>query len=57
MGVIYSETLVLTGILGGIITLILYRITLKPYQTLNEDMDRVLKGELPQVTHEFKFLR
>jgi PAS domain-containing protein len=55
MGVIYSETLVLTGVLGGLILLILYKVTLKPFHTLNEDMDKVLKGDLPQVTKEFKF--
>jgi PAS domain-containing protein len=55
MGMVYSETLILTGILGGIILLVLYRLTLKPLSTLNEDMDRALKGDLGQVTHEFKF--
>ncbi|MGZ3708517.1 MAG: hypothetical protein ACXWPM_06840, partial [Bdellovibrionota bacterium] len=55
MGMVYSETLILTGLLGGIILLILYRMTLKPLQVLNEDMDKVLKGDMSQVTHEFKF--
>ena len=55
IGMSYSETLILTGLLGALILLILYRVTLKPFQVLNDDMDKVLKGELPQVTHEFKF--
>ncbi len=55
MGVTYSETLILTSLLGGLLLLILYKLTLKPLQTLNDDMDRALKGELGQVTHEFKF--
>lgn len=54
MGMIYSETLILTGVLALAILLILYRMTLKPFQVLNEDMDRVLKGDMGQVTHEFK---
>jgi pSer/pThr/pTyr-binding forkhead associated (FHA) protein len=55
MGVVYSETLVLTGLLGGLLFYILYRVTLKPFQVLNEDMDKALKGDLSQVTHQFKF--
>jgi PAS domain-containing protein len=55
MGVTYSETLILTGIIGGLILFILYKITLKPFLVLNEDMDKVLKGDMPEVTHEFKF--
>jgi hypothetical protein len=55
MGMTYSETLILTGLLGGIILFILYKLTLKPFSVLNEDMDKVLKGDMPEVTHEFKF--
>ncbi|HLD98671.1 MAG TPA: FHA domain-containing protein [Bdellovibrionota bacterium] len=55
IGVVYSETLILTGILGAIILMIMYKLTLRPFQVLSDDMDKVLKGELPQVTHEFKF--
>jgi hypothetical protein len=33
---------------------VLYRLTLKPFQLLNEDMDKALKGDLQAVTHEFK---
>jgi len=55
MGMVYSQTLIMTGILGALIFLILYRLTLKPFLVLNEDMDRALKGDLSQVTHDFKF--
>lgn len=55
MGMTYSETFIMTAILGGIMLLILYKITLKPLHALNEDMDKVLKGDISQVTHEFKF--
>jgi len=55
MGVVYSEAFILTGLFGALIFFILYRMTLKPFQMLNEDMDKVLKGEMGQVTHEFKF--
>lgn len=55
MGMTYSETLIFTGLLGGIILFVLYKITLKPFLVLNEDMDKVLKGDMPEVTHEFKF--
>lgn len=51
---VYSHTLIITGILGGLMLLILYRLTLKPFHVLNDDMDKALKGDLQQVTHEFK---
>ena len=54
MGMVYSQTLIMTGLLGALIFLILYRMTLKPFLVLNEDMDRALKGDLSQVTHDFK---
>jgi hypothetical protein len=55
MGMTYAESLIAAGLLGGLVFLVLYRITLKPLRQLNEDMDQVLKGSLAQVTHEFKF--
>jgi PAS domain-containing protein len=55
MGMVYSETLILTGILAFILCLILYKLTIKPFQVLVDDMDRVLKGDMSQVTQEFKF--
>ncbi len=55
MGVIYSQTLIYTGILGALILMVIYRLTLKPFQVLNDDIDKVLKGDMSQVTHEFKF--
>jgi hypothetical protein len=33
----------------------LYRLTLKPLEILNEDIDRVLKGDLAEVSRNFKF--
>jgi PAS domain-containing protein len=54
VSVVYSETLILTGILAALLLFILYRLTLKPYEILNEDLDKALKGEISQVTHEFK---
>lgn len=55
IGTVYSKALVLTGLLALLVGFILYRMTLKPLLVLNEDMDKVLKGDMPQVTHEFKF--
>lgn len=54
MGNIFSQAMVLNFIAAAIVLLILYRLTLKPFQVLNEDMDKVLKGDLGQLTHEFK---
>jgi PAS domain S-box-containing protein len=55
MGVVYSEAFIITGIIGALIMFILYRLTLKPFETLNEDMDKVLKGDMHQVSRHFKF--
>ena len=54
LGVVYSEILAITAMILGVIFLILYRMTLKPFQVLNEDIDKALKGDINQVTHEFK---
>lgn len=55
IGVTYSETLAMTAIIAAIFLIILYRITLKPLEVLNEDLDKVLKGDIAQITREFKF--
>ncbi len=55
VGMIYSETLIMMAAMSALLFLILYRLVMKPFEILNEDIDRVLKGEMEQVTHEFKF--
>lgn len=55
MGLTYAQTLLITALFGGFLALVFYRVTLKPLQVLNEDIDRALKGEISQVTHEFKW--
>lgn len=55
MGVLYSETFILTALIAGILLFVLYRVTLKPFQVLNDDIDKVLKGELSEITHDYKF--
>jgi PAS domain-containing protein len=54
IGIVYFETLILNGLFAIIIFGILYKITLKPFLVLNEDMDRALKGDLAQITHEYQ---
>jgi hypothetical protein len=54
LGLVLSQTLILTGLLGILVFFILYRLTVKPLQVLGDDMDKALKGEIDQVTHEFK---
>ncbi|MEK6580015.1 MAG: FHA domain-containing protein, partial [Bdellovibrionota bacterium] len=54
IGVIYSQAFIYLSILALLVVFILYRLILRPFQVLNEDMDKVLKGDLAQVTHEFK---
>ncbi len=55
IGITYFQTLIFTSLFGIIIFSILYKVTLKPFITLNEDIDRALKDDLPQVTHEYQF--
>lgn len=55
IGVSVIETLIISAILGLLIFSVLYKINLRPFVVLNEDMDRALKGELPKVTHEYQF--
>jgi PAS domain-containing protein len=54
-GTVYSQAIIFSGVFGLLIAFILYRLTLRPLQVLNEDMDKVLKGDMAQVTREFKF--
>lgn len=51
----YAFAFAISGIFVLIVIFIIYKMTFKPLQVLNEDMDKVLKGELPEVTNEFKF--
>ncbi len=55
IGVVYSEAIIITILVGLFVFFVLYFLTLKPFQVLNDDIDKVLKGELSQVTREFKF--
>jgi PAS domain-containing protein len=54
IGMIYSENIVIAGFLTLFVFIVLYRLTLKPFEVLNDDIDKVLKGEMRQVTHEFQ---
>jgi len=55
VGVVYSEAFILVGILGLIFSAVICRMTLKPLEVLNEDMDRVLRGDLQAVTRSYRF--
>lgn len=55
LGIIYSKSLIFGGLIAALLFLILYRLTLRPLQVLNDDVDKVLKGEMARVTHEFKW--
>lgn len=54
LSLVFSEALIINGIFAAFILFILYRLTLKPLEVLNGDLDRALKGEIHQVTREFK---
>jgi len=50
----YGTGFVIGGIAAVLFYFILMRMIFKPFEVMNDDLDRVLRGELPRVTHEFK---
>lgn len=54
VGVAFSESLAIAAILGILCGFILLRLSMKPLEVLNEDVDKALKGELRTVTRELK---
>lgn len=54
MSVTYSQAVIFSGIFAALIYLVIYFLSLKPFQILNDDIDQVLNGNLHQLTHEFK---
>ena len=55
IGLVYSKTFILTGILAIFIFALFYKLTLNPFEVLNEDLDKALKGNLSEVTRVFQF--
>ena len=54
IGVAYGIGFVVAGLAAFFAYMITLRLSFKPYEVLNEDLDQVLRGELPRVTKEFK---
>jgi hypothetical protein len=54
LGVSYATSLVIGGLALIFAYLVLMRISNKPYEVLNEDLDQILRGEISKVTQEFK---
>jgi hypothetical protein len=50
----YGTGFLIGGIAALFVYLIIMRLFMKPFEVLNDDLDRVLRGELSKVTHEFK---
>ena len=53
LGVAYGTGFIIAGALGVFLFFVMMRLTMKPFEVLNDDLDQVLRGELPKVTHEF----
>lgn len=53
MGMIYSEALIYALLLTVFLAYLYYKVLAKQFLVLNDEIDRALKGELQQVTHEF----
>ncbi len=54
LGVAYATGLIIAALIGLLLYFILIRLSAKPYEVLNDDLDQVLRGEIPKVTKEFK---
>lgn len=54
MGLIFSQTVIVTGVIGAIFLFVLYRLTLKPYEALSQEIDQALKGSRQEVSKDFQ---
>lgn len=54
IGVAYGTGFGVAGFAAILAYFILLRLTFKPYEVLNDDLDQVLRGEITKVTHEFQ---
>jgi PAS domain-containing protein len=50
----YGSAVIYTAIVGLLLYFILIRMIQKPYEVMNDELDQVLRGEIPRVTKEFK---
>lgn len=50
----YATSIAIGGMALLLVYLIMVRLASKPYEVLNEDLDRVLRGEITKVTNEFQ---
>lgn len=55
IGMVYSKVFIITTLFCMFFFFVLYRMTLKPLELLNNDLDRALKGEIQTVKQDFKF--
>jgi hypothetical protein len=53
--VVYATGLLIGLIFAVIGTYLIYRMTLKPFEVLADELDQSLRGVLPKVTREFRF--
>ncbi len=53
-GVAYGTAAIVAGLAAFLAYWILMRLTFKPFEVLNDDLDQVLRGEIGKVTQEFK---
>jgi hypothetical protein len=54
LGVAYGTSIAIGGLAFLACFIILMRLFVKPYEVLNEELDQVLRGEMSNVTQEFK---
>jgi pSer/pThr/pTyr-binding forkhead associated (FHA) protein len=55
IGLVYSRSIVISAIFALLVIFVLYRLTLYPFKKLNNDMDKALKGDIDQVSNDFRF--
>lgn len=55
VAVIYLESILMALLVGSVFIFLVFRLTYKPIETVNDDLDEVLKGNMPSVQKRFQF--
>lgn len=55
VGVIYLESFLMAMLLGVVFLFLVFRLTYRPIQVVNDELDEVLKGNLPAVQKRYQF--
>lgn len=55
IGIVYMESFLIALFLGAIFIFLVFRLTYKPIDTVNDELDEVLKGNAPSIQKRYQF--